>query len=112
MNNLINNIKKILFQNYPLKISFDKINTLSHFYIKSYNNNNFLTINFDINGLILKLIVKNYQIIKVITTEIIDWNKYILLYVSLLNKSWNPCINKTKFLYYNNTFYYFIFKYI
>jgi len=42
MNNLIISINKILKKNYPLKISFDKINTLSHFRIYSNDYNKFL----------------------------------------------------------------------
>jgi len=106
MNNLIININKILKKNYPLKISFDKINTLSHFWILSNNFNKFLNININIDGLILNGQYKNYQIVKVITTKIIDWNNYIKLYVSFLNKSKNPCINEESFIYLIHTYSY------
>jgi len=33
-----------------------------------------------------------------VTTKIIKWKKYLLLYVSLLNKYYNPCINESEFL--------------
>ena len=94
---LVKKINDILSKYYPIKISFDKINTLSHFNILSYDYERFLTINMNIEGIILNGEYKNYQIVKVITTEILDWDKYILLYVSLLNK--NPCINQTIFMY-------------
>ena len=103
MNNLIN---KILKKNYPLEISFDKINTLSHFWVLSNYYNKFLTININIDGLILNGQYKNYQIVKVITTETLDWKQYIFLYVSFLNKSMNPCINEIKFIYLIHTYNY------
>lgn len=106
MDNLIININKILKKNYPLKISFDKINTLSHFWILSNDFNKFLNIRISINGLILNGQYKNYQIVKVITTVILDWNKYLELYVSFLNKSWYPCIDEEKFEYLINTYSY------
>ena len=49
---------------------------------------------------------KNFQIIKVTTTKIIDWNKYKLLYVSFLNQSKNPCIDETNFMYLMHTYNY------
>lgn len=99
MNKIIVTINKILKKNYPLKVSFDEINNLSHFWIESNDWNNFLKININIDGLILTGPYKNYQIVKVITTQIMDWNEYILLYTSFLNKSWNPCVDETKFIY-------------
>ena len=90
---LVKKINDILLKYYPLKISFDKINTLSHFRILSNNYKKNLTINIDINGE-----YKNYKIIKVITTKTFDWDKYISLYVFLSNMSNNPCINEEKFL--------------
>ena len=90
---LIEKINDILLKYYPIKISFDKINTLSHFRILSNDYKKILQLNIDMNGE-----YKNYQIIKVITTEIFDWKKYIILYVSLLNPSINPCINEKLFL--------------
>jgi len=95
---LVEKINKILLKYYPLKISFDKINTLSHFHILSYDYKKFLPINMNIDGVILNGEYKNYQIVKVITTEIFDWKRYIILYVSLLNPSINPCINEKLFL--------------
>jgi hypothetical protein len=95
---LVKKINDILLKYYPLKISFDKINTLSHFSILSYDYKRFLPINMNIDGVILNGEYKNYQIVKVITTEIFDWKRYIILYVSLLNPSINPCINEKLFL--------------
>lgn len=109
MNNLIIICNKILKKTYPLKIEFDKINTLSHFWILSNDFNKFFTINMNIDGLILNGQYKNYQIVKVITTEIIDWYKYLLLYVSFLNNSCNPCIDKTYFMYSIHTYNYIDF---
>jgi len=106
MNNLIININKILKKNYPLKISFDKINSLSHFWILSNNWNNFLPFNININGFILNGKYKDYKIIKVITNKTLDWNKYILLYVSLINQNYNPCINENKFIFLLHTYNY------
>jgi len=103
---LVEKINDILLKYYPVKISFDKINTLSHFQIISNNYELFLTINIDIDGVILNGEYKNYQIVKVITTKIFDWEKYILLYVSLLNKSFNPSINQTKFIYHLHSYNY------
>ena len=87
---LIEKTNHILLKYYPVKISFDKINTLSHFQIISNDSKRVLTINMNIDGVILNGEYKNYQIVKVITTKVLDWKKYILLYVSLLNKSFNP----------------------
>ena len=95
---LIEKTNHILLKYYPIKISFDKINTLSHFQILSNDYKRFLTINIDIDGVILNGEYKNYQIVKVITTKIFDWERYIILYVSLLNPSINPCINEKIFL--------------
>ena len=103
---LIEKTNHILSKYYPVKISFDKINTLSHFQIVSNDYKRFLTINIDIDGVILNGEYKNYQIVKVITTKIFDWEKYILLYVSLLNKSFNPSINQTKFIYHLHSYNY------
>jgi len=89
---LVKKINDILVKYYPVKISFDKINTLSHFSILSNNFKRILTINIDMNGE-----YKNYKIMKVITTKTFDWDKYISLYVSLLNILNNPCINEEKF---------------
>jgi len=105
-NKLIEKTNNILLKYYPVKISFDKINTLSHFQIISNDYKRFLTINMNIDGVILNEEYKNYQIVKVITTKIFDWEKYILLYVSLLNKSFNPSINQTKFIYYLHSYNY------
>jgi len=95
---LVEKINDILLKYYPIKISFDKINTLSHFQIFSNDYERVLPINIDIYGVILNGEYKNYQIMKVITTEIFYWKKYIILYVSLLNQSINPCINEILFL--------------
>jgi hypothetical protein len=106
MNQFIHDINKIIKKNYPLNIPFDKIDTLSHFWIQSNDTTKFLTINININGIILNGKYKNYQIFKVITSEVISWNKYILLYISFLNKSRNPCIDETKFMYLIHTYNY------
>ena len=106
MNNLIININKILKKTYPVEIEFDKINTLSHFWILSNDFNKFFTINMNIDGIILNGQYKNYQIVKVITTEIINWYKYLLLYVSFLNQSRNPCVAETQFIYLLHTYNY------
>ena len=63
----------------------------------------FLPFRVNINGTILDGQYKNYKIIKVITNEIIDWNKYILLYVSLIGKGFNPCVNEYNFLWFLHT---------
>jgi len=105
-NKLVEKTNNILLKYYPVKISFDKINTLSHFQIISNDYKRFLTINMNIDGVILNGEYKNYQIVKVITTKVLDWKKYILLYVSLLNKSFNPSINQTKFIYYLHSYNY------
>ena len=103
---LVEKVNTLLVKYYPIKISFNKINTLSHFRILSNDYKRFLTINMNINGIILNGEYKNYQIMKVITTEIFDWDKYILLYVSLSNMSNNPCINEAKFIYNLNSYNY------
>ena len=103
---LVEKINHILLKYYPLKLSFDKINTLSHFHIKSNDYKRIFLINMNIDGIILNREYKNYQIVKVITTETFDWDKYILLYVSLSNMSNNPCINEAKFIYNLNSYNY------
>ena len=64
MDKIISDINKILNKNYPLNISFNKIDTLSHFWIQSNDTRKFLLININIDGLILNVQYKNYQIIK------------------------------------------------
>ena len=100
-------VNKILFKNYPLKIKFDKINNLSHFYILSNNWNKYMPFEFNISGKILNGEYINWKIIQVViganraeyfTNKILDWNKYLLFYVSFLNKIYNPCINENNFL--------------
>jgi len=106
MNNLIIRCNKILKKYYPLKISFDKISSLSHFKILSYDWDKYLPINININGLILNGKYKDYKIIKVITNKKFDWNKYILLYVSLINNDYNPCIDENQFMFLLHTYNY------
>lgn len=98
---LVEKVNILLVKYYPIKISFDKINTLSHFRILSNDYKKILQLNIDMNGE-----YKNYKIVKVITTETFDWDKYILLYVSLSNMSNNPCINEAKFIYNLNSYNY------
>ena len=99
-------INKILKKTYPLEISCDQIDNLSHFWILSHDYNRFLPIQINIDGLILSGQYKNYQIVKCITTEIINWDKYLLLYVSFLNKNNNPCVDENKFLFLMHTYNY------
>ena len=58
-NKLVEKTNHILLKYYPVKISFDKINTLSHFWILSNDFNKFLNIRISINGLILNGQYKN-----------------------------------------------------
>ena len=106
MDKIITTINKILKENYPVKTTFDEINNLSHFEIFSHDWKKFLTININIDGKILTGPYKNYQIVQVITTETMDWTKYLLLYASFIPKMKNPCINETKFIYLVHTFNY------
>ena len=99
LDEITNQINNILKKNYPLPIKINKINNLSHFFILPNNPNKILPFQLDINGKILDGKYKNYQIIKVHTISILSWNKYILKYISLLNKSYNPYINEYNFLY-------------
>ena len=109
MNNFIKKINKILKKNYPLDILFEDINHLSHFWIRSNDWNRFLPFNIDIDGLILNGQYKNYKIIQVITNKILDWETYKLIYISLLNNYYNPCININKFMYLLHTYNYLEF---
>jgi hypothetical protein len=104
MNNIILSVNKILKKNYPIEITFDKIYDLSHFHISSNDWNRFLPFNFNIDGQIFNGEYINYKIIRVFTDEIYNWNKYILLYVSFINKCYNPCIDQNKFLYLLHTY--------
>lgn len=104
--NVIKKINKSLKNTYPLKISLNKINTLSHFYVNSNNYNKLLSININLQGQILNGEYKNYKIIKVITTKTFTWNKYLYLYTSFLNNSYNPCISLSKFIYLIHTYNY------
>ena len=82
MNELITNISKILKKHYPLSISLNQINTLSHFWIDSHDLSKFLSIRFNIDGMILngqyKNIVISCPIEQFISCSIkkMDWNRY------------------------------------
>ena len=52
---LVEKINHILLKYYPIKISFDKINTLSHFRILSNNCKKILTINMIFESYYLKI---------------------------------------------------------
>lgn len=106
MVNLQNKIVEIVNNNYPIKKSFNELHNLSHFYIKSSNWKELLPFNIDIKGNILSGSYKNYKIIQVITTKIYDWSDYLLLFVSFLNNSYNPCIDENKFVCLLHTFNY------
>lgn len=97
-NDLIININKILKTNYPLKSSFDNINTLSHFWINHTLSNKILPFQIDINGYIISGKYKTYKIINVITSEKFTWKQYLYKYTTLLNVHYNPCIDLNKFL--------------
>jgi len=109
MNNFINNINKIIKKHYPIPISIENINTLSHFKISSYDYNKVLPFRMNIDGLILTGQYKNYKIIKVITNIILDWKKYLLLYISFLPNMLNPCVGMDSFLYKLHSFNYINF---
>lgn len=99
---LIKKINKVLRINYPIKFNnlknLDKLKDLSHFWLKINYINKFLPFEININGNILSGKYKNYQIIKVITNKEYLWNDFILLYVSIFDNTYNPCINKNKFI--------------
>jgi hypothetical protein len=109
MNNFIKKINKILKKNYPLDILFEDIHYLSHFWIRSNDWNRFLPFNINIDGLILNGQYKNYKIIQVVTNKILDWETYKLLYISLLNNSYLPCVDINKFMYLLHTYNYLEF---
>lgn len=87
-----------LINNYPIKISLKDIKNLSHFFILSSDWSKFLPFQIDIKGKILTGKYKNSKVIKVITNKEYTWKEYLLLYISLLNKIYNPLINQNKFL--------------
>jgi hypothetical protein len=97
-NLLKKNINNFLKKYYPIKNNFNNISNLSHFYIKSSNWNKYLPFNFNLDGIILNGKYKNYNITHIITSEKYTFKKFIKLYVSLLNNSYNPCVNQNKFL--------------
>jgi hypothetical protein len=86
-------VNNILSTTYPIKKTFSEINSLSHFWIINLTNNEFLPFKINISGEILNGKYKSYKIIKVNTTTNYSWNKYLIIYISLLNLSLNPCIN-------------------
>ena len=98
MNNLIIEINMILSNNYPIKTSFNNIHNLSHFWIMSNDWNKFIPFQININGDILTGQYKNKRIKQVVTNKIHSWNEYLLLYTSILNIHWHPCIDENKFL--------------
>lgn len=101
-NDLIKKINNVLHNNYPIKVN--NLSDLSHFFILSNDWNKFLPFEININGEILSNEYKKYQIIKVITNKEYNWNDFILLYISLLNKMYNPCIDTNKFIYLLHTY--------
>lgn len=101
-NDLIKKINNVLHNNYPIQVN--NLSDLSHFFILSNDWDKFLPFEINIEGEILSSEYKKYQIIKVITNKEYKWNDFILLYVSLLNKMYNPCININKFIYLLHTY--------
>ena len=104
LNSLKNKINEILRKKYPIKSSFDNITDLSHFWIQGgiVDWNKYFPFHINIDGLILDTDYAKYKIIKVITMNNVEyyWKKYLSLYLSLLNISFNPIVNKYKFLFY------------
>jgi hypothetical protein len=100
--NLIKKINKVLCMNYPIKFNnlknLDKLKNLSHFFLKINHINKFLPFEININGKILSGKYNNYQIIKVITNKEYLWNDFILLYVSIFDNYYNPCVNENNFI--------------
>jgi len=87
-------INKILKNNYPIKTSFNDINNMSHFFILFNDWNKFIPFQLNIEGKI-----NNNYITKVITkNNTLKWKDYLLVYISFLNKNYNPCISENKFL--------------
>ena len=101
-NDLIKKINNVLHNNYPIKVN--NLSNLSHFFILSNDWDKFLPFEINIEGKILSSEYKKYQIIKVITNKEYNWNEFILLYVSLLNTKYNPCININRFIYLLHTY--------
>ena len=96
----LNNFDKINSLKEDIKTSFNNISELSHFYILFNNWNKFIPFQFNIEGKI-----NNNYIIQVITKKsTLKWKDYLLLYISFLNKNYNPCISENKFLYLLHTY--------
>jgi hypothetical protein len=94
---IIINLKKY----YPISIPFNNIKNLSHFNLQNIHNfHKFLPFHMNINGLILDGEYKDYKIIKVITSinKVLNWDKYILLNIFLLDNDSHPQIDKNKFM--------------
>ena len=86
---------KILKNNYPIKASFEDVNNLSHFWILFHDFTRFMPYKINIEGKI-----HNNYVAKVITkNNTIKWKDYLILYLSYLNKSYNPGVSENKFLY-------------
>jgi len=118
-NLLKKDINNLLKKYYPIKSNFINTYDLSHFYINSSNWEKYLPFNFNLDGIILDGIYKNYIITHIISNKKYrkeqklsvssslfsysnfkkyTFKKFINLYVSYLNSSYNPCIDQNKFL--------------
>ena len=100
MKNVLGYIESVLKKVYPLRVDLNKVSELSHLYMIHFDPKQFSVLQFGLDGVILNGTYADYKIVKVVTTDTVDWHTYLCDYTLLLNQCWFPCINEPMFLFF------------
>lgn len=87
MKNVLGYIESVLKKVYPLRVDLNKVSELSHLYMIHFDPKQFSVLQFGLDGVILNGTYADYKIVKVVTTDTVDWHTYLCDYTLLLNQS-------------------------